>query len=557
MARTLLLTTFLVLCIPALLAPWLPAACAQSQSTREPDDSSASTAQANVPITRVRGIIDRETTWSGHVMIIDDVTIIGTTVRVAPGTLIEFANADRSPLLSIGSRKGDRGELILNSADGKRITFTSREGTQPGRIEFHLWDNSEEYDPKKPRTTLEIGRATFRNLGDTGEPTPRDSKATSRPAVESEVASPNANRFGSGHPAISIMDHGIGSIIRISNCTFERAAAIHVSGGSAADFRFENNSIRSPIGPAGVVIRTAPAEKWESRATISSNRLECPIDLQCPWFDLSDNVLVGQRAAIVIRPGASRICKIRNNYIHNTAAMLGGYCLDMQSPEVVVTENILIGGADTVYRGSRFMSGNFIVSADPIDGDLIGVTAERGSPQNVRSLARGARFERNTLIGFGAVSLNSKPDSQYSGDSKWDDTMLLDNLFVGTGEGQFAIHTPLFYGGCGNASPPGLVVEKNRFIGLQRYNHAGRGLPAGVREGKNSGGERPTHDDPLVRIEAGRKKGRDLIASLLSHDRSARIREWDSALFEEDITPKDLLKKLNEQLARDQATTVP
>lgn len=529
---------------------------AQSQTppdTKQPKQTSHPVPQ---PTTRIHGIIDRETTWRGRIILTDDTAIIGATVHVEPGTLIEFANADNPPVLSIGNAKGERGNLILAATANEPITIASREGTEPGRIEFHLWDEQEKYNPQTEGVSLEINHVHFKRLGDSGSPQPRYHRPPLTPPGNPDKAKPGAPRAARIPPSLAIVDHGIGAAIHVSDCRFERTTAIQISCGSAARFIFENNTVYDCLESAAIAVRTAESEKWNGRATITANRLECPIDMQCPWFDISENVIVGRRAAIVTRKDAIRIAMIIHNYVHNTAAVDGGYCLDAQSTAVQVSENILIGGAETVYRGSRSMTGNFIISAESIDGAASDQADDNKSPRNVSALPEGARFEGNTLIGFGSLLMRASPDRQLPGERTPKLTTIRNNRFIGTGDAQIAIEPPFLYGGCGNDSPRGLIAERNQFFGLSRYNYR-RTVRTDVRESNNTGGESPSPEDPVNQSEVERNRARKLIASLLSQDHMAAIRNWEADLFEKSRSPESLLRELTTSLSRAQSAIDP
>lgn len=102
----------------------IPAPAVALSSTNEgpaidqPDSAGQATSQ-------VHGIINRDTTWRGHVMVTDDVTIIGTTVHVEPGTLIEFANADHPPTISVGTTSMSSSTMRRIGA-GREATRTTR-----------------------------------------------------------------------------------------------------------------------------------------------------------------------------------------------------------------------------------------------------------------------------------------------------------------------------------------------------------------------------------------------------------------------------------------------
>jgi hypothetical protein len=62
-------------------------------------------------VARVRGVIDKNTTWSGRVLLTDDVAIQGAAVSVEPGTIVEFAGEvrGRGPILSVADAQGLHG----------------------------------------------------------------------------------------------------------------------------------------------------------------------------------------------------------------------------------------------------------------------------------------------------------------------------------------------------------------------------------------------------------------------------------------------------------------
>ncbi len=94
---------------------------------------------ANAPL-EVEGVITKDTSWSGEVIVYSDVLVPeGVTLTINPGTNVVFAYSDSSKIepmfLSMGTELLVRGRLVVAGEKGRPVTF----GPAP-----------EELDLKKP-----------------------------------------------------------------------------------------------------------------------------------------------------------------------------------------------------------------------------------------------------------------------------------------------------------------------------------------------------------------------------------------------------------------------
>jgi hypothetical protein len=377
-------------------------------------------------IQRIHGIIDKSQTWSGTIVITDDVSIEQGDVTVEPGTIIEFAKAQPpGPVLKVGSGKPNSGRLGFRYGGGP-VIFRTRAGCSPGRIVIDLFSRGGL--TRRPDGTIAAqGGSTqqdsldwrglrFEDIG------AKETESTSRPSA----------------PAILIIAHGSPHEIRIGGCKFIRTAPLKVITEGEPTIQIDSCEFSGSNQRVALwlvdMVRAATGRVW-----VRNNRLDAAIQVRLDEANIEGNVLIGPNACLSIgESGESRV-RVRGNYVHNTSTFdEGRYCLSCESPETQITGNCFRGGAYVVYRGSRHMQGNVFIGEEKPSG----MGAQAGRTQAlVAQLPAGAVFERNILIGPASSILSPQP-SRGVGLAKTEEvkTIIRNNTFEGARRSPRAIH---------------------------------------------------------------------------------------------------------------------
>lgn len=412
---------------------------------------------------RLRGIIDRDETWSGHIIITDDLDILGATVTVRPGTLIEFAHAvpGSHPALTVGSEHRQRGELILLSSSNAPITFRTRPGTNPGRIRVYV----------RNRT---LGAAA--PSAPTGRPSPPPNKPagiTWRHVRCEHLGSPRgrnpiADKAGLGEPGVAFHFVGPSHSLEIAECSFDNSTHIEIRVEDQPRLVIRNNRFRRAKERVWLAIRGSNVEVREGSIDVAENHLDAAILADGVSTRVRGNVVIGRDAAIVIRNDPSIATRIVGNYVHNTTKKDDGrYCLHSENPGAQIKDNILRGGTTCVLQGARRMSGNVLIG----EPNLSNRHARRSrTHQLVAALPAGARFERNLLLGPAHALLVPQPLLIHSEpDARALTTRIRHNVFDGLHESTRAIRV----------NPPGhfpsrIVLVNNLFLRVASIVHSDR-----------------------------------------------------------------------------------
>ncbi len=408
----------------------------------------------DAPARRVRGIIDTNETWSGHILITDHLRILNAVVTVQPGTLIEFVHAvtDSYPILSVGSDGRERGELRLLSKPDNPIVIRSRKNTNSGRIIYYVRDRlvsppSGSTPPDQPPPApflkpVQIGwhHVRFENLG---------------PPMRNRVGKSKHVRF---EPAITFLLIGRPHKIHIADCTFDNTTRLEVRSNPNAEITFERNRFQNLRHRAALTITGSPTGKPPAAVKVTSNKFAAAIRLDAAPATLRDNILIGPNAAIVIRDDTSKQTELIGNYIHNTTKTDDGhYCLDTHNPNASITNNIIRGGTTCVLSGSRRMSGNVFIGAEALRSEFV---KHSHTHQCVAALPAGSVFERNLLIGPAHALLVPQPlQTRADREASNNVTHIRHNIFVGSGTGSRAIHlNPIDH------APTQVSVANNLFL---------------------------------------------------------------------------------------------
>ncbi len=375
-------------------------------------------------VRRLRGIIDQDDTWAGHVIITGDLQVFGATVTIRAGALVEFADAatDGGPTLTVGSPKADGGALRIMATPKEPVTFRTRSGTRPGRIIVYLHNRR----VASPRTTGDIKEAPIR--------------ATSQPAtltwrhIRFEQLGGVLNA-----PAITIDLLGTSQNATITDCELTQSARLLIKAGDRATVTISNNRFRKGRSRVALEVLSDTTQGKPAAVSLAQNNLTAAILVDGPSAKIQGNTLVGINASIVVRGDASPQTVIEGNYVHNTTTNDDGrYCLSTENPDARIENNILRGGSVCVLHGSRRMAGNVIIAAPRIDRIDAKPTPTR---ELVASLPHGARFERNILLGPAHSMLVPQPAGSRP-DRKVADTIIhvRHNTFDGFGTTTRAIH---------------------------------------------------------------------------------------------------------------------
>lgn len=335
---------------------------------------------------RARGILDRDTLWSGHVLITDDTTVLGATLTIAAGTLIEFAaapNKTTGPTLTIGSEKGLPGWLTVASTHDRPIVMRTREGRPNGAMVIH----ARSVDRRRRAAGEEAGAAelnlsnvSFEGLGN-----------ADRPAVEMFLRDPSG-------------------LVVVDRCLLNRCGRLRVVQCSEASVDLSRNRITAPAGATALELvggafqhakgaaenRAAALPVAELR--VRENQIAGRLRLIGAAAEVQSNLLIGEDAAVVIEGRAGGTCVVRENFVHQVSRRWsrGAACLDCEDPDARIVGNILFGGSVVVSRGSLDMSQNVLISPGEVEGEKGRATLARAV---VDRLSAGARFEGNIVIG--------------------------------------------------------------------------------------------------------------------------------------------------------------
>jgi hypothetical protein len=404
-------------------------------------------------IQRLRGVVDQDQTWSGLVIITDDLVIQDATVTVAAGTEVEFAHhvSGSHPTLTVGAVVRSGGHLRLLATAEQPITFRTRPGTNPGRLVINV--------RSRIIPTKLVG-------SDPLELTPAD-------YVPDDVAWQHVRFENLGHlrrrrrgekaalvaePAVTFNLIGAAHTLGVANCTFDHTTRFLVRAADGAKITILANQFDHPTERVSVELFGHEGAAPVGPVVITRNVLAAALHLHAAPATIADNVLIGLDAAMVIEEDSSSETMIARNYIHNTTEEDNGrYCLRCDNPAAAIEDNIFRGGTTCVWTGSRQMTGNVFIAASNLTSRFV---KNARTHQLIHSLPSGAQFERNLLLGPAYSLLMPQPASARRGQEQDPGTTVIrNNLFDGFADSNRAIHlNPL---GCG---PVSVSVVNNLFL---------------------------------------------------------------------------------------------
>lgn len=390
--------------------------------------------QPGASVRRLRGIIEKSQSWSGRIMITDNLKILGATVTVQPGCIIEFALAapGTHPSLIVGSDDRDRGELRLLSTAERPIVFRTRPGTNAGRIIVYVRNRIvPEVAPTQPSTQpieatsepekIDWHHVRFENLG-----YPR-------------VVGLRSRKHSRHEPCLTFKLIGRGQAVRLADCDFDHTTRLQIDADDAAKISVKENHFvhpqeRQALDISGWRIKNRPAS-----TAIAANHLAAGIVLNSLPAVVRDNVLIGLDAAIVLRGGSFPQCVVSGNYVHNTTKKDDGrYCLNCENSQARIENNVFRGATTCVLTGSRHMSGNVFIGEANLASPYV---RKSRTHQLVAALPAGSLFENNVLIGPAQAMLIPQPlQAPTGGVPTGAPTQIRNNVFDAFGKSGRAIH---------------------------------------------------------------------------------------------------------------------
>lgn len=382
---------------------------------------------------RVRGILDRDTLWSGHVLITDDASVLGATLTIAAGTVIEFAaapNKTTGPTLTIGSETGLPGWLTVTSTHDRPIVVRTREGRPNGAIVIHarsLDQRRRATGSDKNSFGLELAHFAFEGLG------------------------------SADHPAVELILRDPDNSVEVYDCTFDLCGRLRVVETCRAEADISHNRMTRTVGTVALEFdrsarfvaaptqRPQAARSGESSLTVHENQVAGVIRADGVPIEIRDNVLIGAGAGVLLEGDSDGRAVLQNNYVHRKSKRVsdGGSCLDCRDPSANILNNVFRGGSVVVARGSKVMSHNVMIAA-------MELTTEQGRRVPIGAivdeLPPGATFQHNMLMGPADTMLRiRRPRAALRGDrpsGKRDDdgmTIIRNNTFDGGAVGSRGI----------------------------------------------------------------------------------------------------------------------
>ncbi len=408
---------------------------------------------AQPDVRRVRGIIAENQTWSGRVIITDDLSIEGATVTIAAGTIVEFAckRSGHHPTLVVGPPTKPVGHLNPMGTAEKPVTFRTLSGTNPGRMIVHVRGRlvpTSRSDPDAanlPPSERAPGDATwqhvrFENLGHV--------KTRQQQGRKTRLA----------EPAVLFNVIGAAHTLGVVNCSFVECARLLVRSGDGSRITIVSNRFDGSTDRVAVEVRGHEGLTPVGPVAISRNKLSAALALRAAPAMIIGNILIGEDASIVIEEDKSDQTRVAENYVHNTTASDDGrYCLQCENASAVIENNIFRGGTTCVRTGSRRMAGNVLIAAPRLESEF--VKASR-THQLVAALPSGSTFERNILLGPAYSLLVPHPAAtSREPDGGGRPTIIRHNLFDGLDRTNRAIHlNPI------GARKAGVEVWNNIFL---------------------------------------------------------------------------------------------
>ncbi|MBN2563010.1 MAG: hypothetical protein JXQ75_18965 [Phycisphaerae bacterium] len=389
--------------------------------------------EADGQVRRINGIIDQDQTWSGRIIVTDDLMIQDATVTITEGTTIEFAHKTpgHHPTLTVGSTSSAGGHLVLLGTAERPITFRTRPNTNAGRLVINV------------RSRIMPGRRASDplNLGPPGR-MPND-VAWQHVRFE-DLGYVDAKQRGGWRsrpeePAVTFNVISAAHTLGVVDCSFDDCARLVIRAADKARITVVANRFDHPKERACVEIFGREGDTPAGPIAVARNTLAGAIRMHAAPAMIMDNILIGLDAAMVIEEDTSEETKISGNYIHSTTDKDDGhYCLKCENPAALIEDNIFRGGTTCVWNGSRRMAGNVLIGAASLTSQVV---KNARTHQLVQALPAGATFERNLLLGPAYSLLIPQPVPRVQKeDNPTSASIIRNNLFDGFSASNRAIH---------------------------------------------------------------------------------------------------------------------
>lgn len=360
------------------------------------------------------GTVREDAVWTGEITIKGDVRIVGATVRVEAGSTIRFdarRGTSPGPVIQLdvapayADRPGRYARLVLAGTAERPIVVETPSGQSPGAI------------ASRPASacSLVAGHVVFRRLG----------TATSK---------------GRRTPALLVRSSGAESDLWLRNCRFEECGP--VAGeffGPDASAEITGCHFADTVGDVALLL----SGSGTGIKVVEANSADASFRIDCPQVLLRENVLIGERAAISILGAEAGAITVAGNYVHCTTRLDDGrYAFQCEGPDVVLADNVLIGGTYVVSTAPRVVTGNVLVGVgglearfDHPDLQVKGLKRPTSTHQLIRDLVPDAVVTDNLLLGpaYASVAtgaLAARP-------------RIVGNLFDGWGQARRALHLNL------------------------------------------------------------------------------------------------------------------
>ncbi len=347
----------------------------------------------------VFGVIEKDTTWQGHIAVVQPLTIAGATLTVQPGTTIEFSPraTEATAKIVLERRRLQLARLLLNGTPEEPIVVRTPPGAPAGAI-----------------VTAGARGGTFlarhvRFIGLGGRPRSDQTSLGAEPGIAIRLVEPD-------------------DTVRIEDCYFERCGPLTIAADhDRAAAAVRRSWFAAGTAPQALVLEgTGPGTK-----TIVGSHFDAAIQAWSSETKITDNVLIGRHASISVPARDADGILIRDNYVHNTTDTdEGTYCLLCRCPTAAIRNNVLIGGTWAIQVASRDVQGNVLIGVGGLASKVLAKATT--THQLIADLPPGAVVSRNLLLGPAHSLLATTAGAR--------DVQIVHNVFDGMARSARAIH---------------------------------------------------------------------------------------------------------------------
>ena len=296
--------------------------------------------------------IRNDTDWRGTVLISTDVAITSATVRVEPGTIIQFVKPveeGSGPVILLNSpvrlagQSGIPGRLLLEGSPDRPIVVETLEGRPPGSI------------IAGPGTTGSFfaRHVIFRRLG-----------------------TPMGSRLADAGVQIEL--EGRHDDVWITDCRFENCGPVRVVlKGTSASMEMSRCTFANGLGNLAL----SCSGTSQGHKVITNNVSDTGFRIESGQTLVRDNVLVGPSAGVSVPVSGISGVAILDNYIHcTTKEEWGRPSLKCDTCFAALDGNVLVGGTCVVEAAPNTVTGNVFVGSS---GLTLSGARSSGSPRNI------------------------------------------------------------------------------------------------------------------------------------------------------------------------------